>query len=167
MPLLIVFEYPRCVVITSTENVRFLPQESPARSDLAVERRNIPESAMFGEVAVPHNSVVVPAYRAESHIEAFHASVARTVEEITEDYEIFFVEDCGGDGSWDVIRRLGTADNRVKGLRFRRNFGQHFGIAAGLDHSDRDWVVVVDGGFQDPPRANNFPVNAISVSELQ
>lgn len=49
--------------------------------------------------------------------------------------------------------KTGTSDNRVKGLRFSRNFGQHFGITAGLDHSDGHWVVVMDGDFQDPPSA--------------
>ena len=61
------------------------------------------------------------------------------------------VEDCGGDGSWQIIRELAAADPRVKGLQFSRNFGQHYGITAGLDHCDGDWVVVMDCDLQDRP----------------
>ena len=42
-------------------------------------------------------------------------------------------------------------DPRVKGLQFSRNFGQHYGITAGLDHCDGDWVVVMDCDLQDRP----------------
>jgi dolichol-phosphate mannosyltransferase len=61
------------------------------------------------------------------------------------------VEDCGGDRSWEIIRELARKDPRVKGIQFSRNFGQHHGITAGLDHSDGDWVVVMDCDLQDRP----------------
>ena len=47
--------------------------------------------------------------------------------------------------------RAGAPDPRVKGLQFSRNFGQHYGITAGLDHCDGDWVVVMDCDLQDRP----------------
>jgi dolichol-phosphate mannosyltransferase len=61
------------------------------------------------------------------------------------------VEDRGGDRSWEIIRELAQADPRVKGLQFSRNFGQHYGITAGLDHCDGDYVVVMDCDLQDRP----------------
>jgi dolichol-phosphate mannosyltransferase len=36
-------------------------------------------------------------------------------------------------------------------VQFSRNFGQHFGITAGLDHCDGDWAVVMDDDLQDLP----------------
>ncbi|NBR28775.1 MAG: glycosyltransferase, partial [Betaproteobacteria bacterium] len=36
-------------------------------------------------------------------------------------------------------------------IQFSRNFGQHYGITAGLDHCDGDWVVVMDCDLQDRP----------------
>jgi dolichol-phosphate mannosyltransferase len=47
----------------------------------------------------------------------------------------------------DMARR----DRRVRGLQFSRNFGQHYGITAGLDYCDADWVVVMDCDLQDRP----------------
>jgi dolichol-phosphate mannosyltransferase len=50
-----------------------------------------------------------------------------------------------------MIVDLAKRDTRVKGIQFSRNFGQHYGITAGLDHCDGDWVVVMDCDLQDRP----------------
>jgi glycosyltransferase involved in cell wall biosynthesis len=98
-----------------------------------------------------HISVVTPVYRAEGCLRELYARLVAALEPITGDFEIVMVEDCGGDGSWQLIRELAAADPRVKGLQFSRNFGQHYGITAGLDHCDGDWVVVMDCDLQDRP----------------
>ena len=73
------------------------------------------------------------------------------METITDDFEILLIEDCGGDRSWPMIVDLARRDPRVKGLQFSRSFGQHYGITAGLDYCDSDWVVVMDCDLQDRP----------------
>jgi dolichol-phosphate mannosyltransferase len=70
---------------------------------------------------------------------------------ITADFEIVLVEDCGGDRSWEIIRELASKDQRVKGIQFSRNFGQHYGITAGLDICNGAFVVVMDCDLQDQP----------------
>ena len=98
-----------------------------------------------------HLSVVIPVYRAEGILEELYRRLRAALETLTPDFEIVLVEDCGGDRSWDVIRELARRDGRVRGIQFSRNFGQHYGITAGLDHCDGDWVVVMDGDLQDRP----------------
>jgi dolichol-phosphate mannosyltransferase len=98
-----------------------------------------------------HISVVTPVYRAEGCLRELYTRLVAALESITGDFEIVMVEDCGGDGSWQIIRELAATDPRVKGLQFSRNFGQHYGITAGLDHCDGDWVVVMDCDLQDRP----------------
>jgi dolichol-phosphate mannosyltransferase len=73
------------------------------------------------------------------------------LESISPNFEIVLVEDCGGDNSWQVIERLATADQRVRGIQFSRNFGQHYGISAGLDICQGEWVVIMDCDLQDRP----------------
>ena len=73
------------------------------------------------------------------------------MESITPDFEIILVEDCGGDRSWEIIEKLAKTDGRVKGIQFSRNFGQHYGISAGVDQCDGDWLVVMDCDLQDRP----------------
>jgi dolichol-phosphate mannosyltransferase len=96
-------------------------------------------------------SVVIPVYRAEDCLEELYRRLKAALETVSESFEIVLVEDCGGDGSWQIIQSLSRRDPRVKGLQFSRNFGQHYGITAGLDHCDGDWVVVMDCDLQDRP----------------
>jgi dolichol-phosphate mannosyltransferase len=100
---------------------------------------------------MPYFSVVVPVYKSKECLEELHRRLAAALRTITEDYEIILVEDCGGDGSWEVIVELAARDARVTGLQMSRNFGQHYAITAGLDQSRGDWVVVMDGDLQDAP----------------
>jgi len=100
---------------------------------------------------MPHISVVIPVYKAEACLHELYRRLCAAIGTITEDFEIILVEDCGGDESWTIIGELAHQDNRVKGLQFSRNFGQHYGITAGLDICDGDWVVVMDCDLQDRP----------------
>lgn len=99
----------------------------------------------------PLISVVIPVYRAEKMLDELYARLKAALEPVSPAFEIVLVEDCGPDRSWDVIERLAAADPRVVGLQFSRNFGQHYGITAGLDLCKGDWVVVMDCDLQDAP----------------
>jgi glycosyltransferase involved in cell wall biosynthesis len=100
---------------------------------------------------IMHISVIVPVYKAENCLQELYNRLKNTLEQITSDFEIILIEDCGGDRSWDVIVKLAREDSRVKGFQFSRNFGQHYGITAGLDYCGGDWVVVMDCDLQDQP----------------
>lgn len=100
---------------------------------------------------VPHISVVVPVYKADHILDELYRRIKAALETISADFEIVFVEDCGGDNSWQMIEKLAAVDPRVRGIQFSRNFGQHYGITAGLDHCHGDWVVVMDCDLQDRP----------------
>jgi glycosyltransferase involved in cell wall biosynthesis len=67
-------------------------------------------------------------------------------------YEIVFVDDGSGDGSWAVLEELAAADGRVKVVRLRRNFGQSAALKAGIDWSAGAAVVTMDGDLQNDPR---------------
>lgn len=100
---------------------------------------------------VPHLSVVIPVYKAENCLDELYLRLRLALESISNNFEIILVEDCGGDRSWQEIERLARADPRVRGLQFSRNFGQHYGITAGIDYCRGDWVVVMDCDLQDRP----------------
>jgi glycosyltransferase involved in cell wall biosynthesis len=98
-----------------------------------------------------HLSVIIPVYKAESCLLELYSRLKKTLETISSNFEIILVEDCGGDRSWEIIKELSKQDSRVKGFQFSRNFGQHYGITAGLDQCKGDWVVVMDCDLQDQP----------------
>ena len=99
----------------------------------------------------PHISVVIPVYKAEYCLNELYQRLKISLEIISTNFEIIMVEDCGGDNSWQVIEKLAMSDSRIRGIQFSRNFGQHYGITAGLDISAGDWVVVMDCDLQDAP----------------
>jgi dolichol-phosphate mannosyltransferase len=100
---------------------------------------------------MPKISVVSPVYGCKNSLDELYTRVKDTLLKITEDFEIIFVNDASPDNAWETIREIVAKDNRVKGINLSRNFGQHKAIAAGIDHSQGDWVVVMDCDLQDRP----------------
>ncbi|MBA2653437.1 MAG: glycosyltransferase family 2 protein [Gammaproteobacteria bacterium] len=96
-------------------------------------------------------SIVVPIYNSEKCINVLYTRISLALQNFPLDYELILVDDGSKDDSWLLISTLAKQDKRVKGLRFTRNFGQHYGITAGLDFCQGDWVVVMDCDLQDPP----------------
>ena len=66
-------------------------------------------------------------------------------------WEVLFVDDGSTDGTADILERAALEDERVKLLRFTRNFGHQAAVTAGLDFAGGDAVVVMDADLQDPP----------------
>jgi len=96
-------------------------------------------------------SVVVPVYRSEATLRELHRRVVGALAPRGAAFEIVFVEDCGGDGSWRVIEELARSDARVKGIRLSRNFGQHNALLCGIRAARHEVVVTIDDDLQNPP----------------
>jgi glycosyltransferase involved in cell wall biosynthesis len=97
-------------------------------------------------------SVVVPVYRCTPCLGPLHQRVRAVLDELVDgDFELIMVDDRGGQGAWETIAALAAEDNRVRGLRLSRNFGQHAAITAGLAAARGDYAVVMDCDLQDPP----------------
>ena len=98
-----------------------------------------------------HLSIVIPVYNESSLIDELVKRVKQNVKLITEDYEIIIVDDGSHDNTWNSIENEAKSENRIKGIKFSRNFGHHYAITAGLHNSIGEWVVVMDGDLQDRP----------------
>jgi glycosyltransferase involved in cell wall biosynthesis len=96
-------------------------------------------------------SVVIPVYGCKTCLYELYIRLKKTLETITEDFEIILVNDASPDGAWETIVELTNKDKRVKGIDLSRNFGQHYAITAGLDHCNGEWIVVMDCDLQDQP----------------
>lgn len=96
-------------------------------------------------------SVVSPVYNAQNIIPTLVNRLEDVLIKISANYEIILVDDYSKDESWKVIDEISSINNRVKGIKLSRNFGQHYAITAGLDHANGDWIVVMDCDLQDRP----------------
>jgi glycosyltransferase involved in cell wall biosynthesis len=96
-------------------------------------------------------SIVIPVYNEVESLGPLHAEIAAVADKHQLDLEILFIDDGSKDGSWDLIARLGADDRRIRGIRFRRNFGKAAALNAGFHHSKGDIVITLDGDLQDDP----------------
>jgi dolichol-phosphate mannosyltransferase len=96
-------------------------------------------------------SVVVPVYGCADCLAALHDRLTRSVAQVTERYELVFIDDRSLDGGWEVLQRLARADAHVRAFRLSRNFGQDAAITAGLSQARGGWAVVMDCDLQEAP----------------
>jgi polyisoprenyl-phosphate glycosyltransferase len=109
------------------------------------------DSMTNNTIQVPEISVVAPAYRCRDCIPELYRRLVDTLDRITNQYEIIFIDDGSPQNDWEVIFEIARSDPRVKGIKLSRNYGQHYAITAGLDHAFGKWVVVMDCDLQDQP----------------
>jgi undecaprenyl-phosphate 4-deoxy-4-formamido-L-arabinose transferase len=96
-------------------------------------------------------SIVVPVFRASASLPELHCRLVEVFGASNGGLEILFVEDCGGDSSWDVIQALTAADPRVRGIRLSRNYGQHNALLCGIREARGEVIVTMDDDLQHPP----------------
>src|SRR5438552_3950127 len=97
----------------------------------------------------PEISVVVTVFDEAASLEELYRRAAAALD--GRDFELIFVDDGSTDGSFETIERLHAADARVRGVRLKRNFGQHPAMHAGLARARGAIVVTMDGDLQNPP----------------
>ena len=96
-------------------------------------------------------SIVSPVYRAETIIDNLVERIVGAVSQLTDNYEIILIEDCGPDNSWSKIHENCQKNPKVKGVKLSRNYGQQHAIQAGLDLSTGAYVITMDCDLQDQP----------------
>ncbi len=97
----------------------------------------------------PEVSVVVTVFNEAGSLEELCRRAVAALE--GRDFELIFVDDGSTDGSFAVVERLHEEDDRIHGVRLKRNFGQHPAMHAGLVRSRGEIVVTMDGDLQNPP----------------
>ncbi len=96
-------------------------------------------------------SVVVPLLNEAESLPELHDWIAKVMQSNSYSYEIIFIDDGSTDNSWERIEKLAKKDNRVKGIRFQRNFGKSQALHAGFEMAKGDVVITMDADLQDSP----------------
>ena len=98
----------------------------------------------------PKISIVVPLLNEQDNIGPLYEQITQSLTD-KYDYETIFVDDGSSDNSFNILSELQKADNRVRVIRFRKNFGQTPALAAGFAHARGDIVVAIDADLQNDP----------------
>ena len=97
-------------------------------------------------------SIVIPVYNEDESLQLLHAELDAVASQHGYALDIIMVDDGSTDGSWREIQRLSDADPRVRGLRFRRNFGKAAALSAGFELARGELVFTLDADLQDDPK---------------
>ena len=96
-------------------------------------------------------SVVIPLFNERESLPELKSRIDKVMSEEGLSYEILMIDDGSTDGSWVCIRELAAADARVKGIRFRRNYGKSAALFCGFEKAQGDLVATMDADLQDAP----------------
>jgi polyisoprenyl-phosphate glycosyltransferase len=96
-------------------------------------------------------SVVVPLFNEEGNVEALTSRVLAAMDRVGEPFELLFVDDGSRDRTPDLLRQLAARDDRVRVVRFTRNYGQEAAVEALYLNAAGRWLIQLDGDLQHPP----------------
>src|SRR5438552_11367649 len=100
-------------------------------------------------IRAPGFSIVVTLFNEAGTIEELHRRVVEALG--AADYELILVDDGSRDATWQIVERLQASNPRIRAVRFKRNFGQHPAMHAGLARAQGEIVVTMDGDLQNAP----------------
>lgn len=97
-------------------------------------------------------SIVVPVYNSATTLNSLLERLTRTLQPITQSYEIILVDDGSRDDSWEVMQALRTSyGEHLVAVQLMRNYGQHNTLMCGLGLARGEYVVTMDDDLQNPP----------------
>ena len=95
-------------------------------------------------------SLVIPVFNNENGLHLLMEAIS-SVDFLSQDAEIIFVDDDSLDKSWEKLKALKAANNQLKIIRLSRNFGQHGATLAGINESNGDYILTIDDDLEVHP----------------
>ncbi len=102
-------------------------------------------------------SVVISIFNEKESLGELVSGIRENLEKESLSYEIIMVNDGSTDGSWEEIRNLADdintpANQIIKGICFRRNYGKSAALYCGFEAAQGDVVITMDADLQDDPK---------------
>ena len=96
-------------------------------------------------------SVVVPSYNESESLSELCSWIDRVMSDNSLSYEVIIIDDGSVDDSWNLIKKMSKLNKKIKGIKFRRNYGKSAALNIGFAKSMGDIVVTMDADLQDSP----------------
>jgi dolichol-phosphate mannosyltransferase len=98
-------------------------------------------------------AIVLPVYNEKENLRPLTAKIQQSLNKLSINSEIIFVNDGSRDGSGEELDRMAATDRSIRVVHLSRNFGHSAAVRAGLDESNADAVILMDSDGQDDPLA--------------
>lgn len=97
-------------------------------------------------------SIIIPVYNEQDNLPLLFNSIYATMNTVNHAWEVVFIDDGSRDKSLQILQEYAQKDpERIRVVSFRRNFGQTAAIAAGIDYSIGNIIVLLDADMQNDP----------------
>ena len=100
---------------------------------------------------MPELSIIIPVYNEEESLELLYEKLLVGLTYCGRSFELIFIDDGSIDHSFVLLKQLSEQDERVKVIKFVRNFGQTAALAAGIDYALGRIIVPIDADLQNDP----------------
>jgi glycosyltransferase involved in cell wall biosynthesis len=100
----------------------------------------------------PDLSVIIPVRNEAENVRQLCQELVEVLGASQYSFELVLIDDGSTDETFNLLRELQAGEPRLRVIRFRRNFGQTAGFAAGFAHARGRLIVTMDGDLQNDPR---------------
>ncbi len=94
-------------------------------------------------------SIVIPVLNEAESLQQLYQEILQHSQ--GHDLEIIFIDDGSIDKSFEIMQNLASQDNRVRVVRFRRNFGKAAALQTGFSQAKGEVIFTMDADLQDNP----------------
>jgi glycosyltransferase involved in cell wall biosynthesis len=95
-------------------------------------------------------SILIPIYNSEENIFLLVEKIVNIFKNL--EYEINMVNDASNDNTHEeCIKLINKYPKLINYIKLRKNVGEHNAVMAGLNHSNGEWIIIMDDDFQNPP----------------
>lgn len=99
----------------------------------------------------PTYSVVIPVLNEEGNVEKLVERIVSVMERLMQPFEVLFVDDGSRDRTPELLRQVAARDDRIRVIRFTRNYGQEAAVEALYLNARGKFLIQMDGDLQHPP----------------
>ena len=97
-------------------------------------------------------SLVIPTFNSSASLPELISRIGHTFDKYS-DYEILLVDDNSSDDTWQIINDTCLINDKVRGFRLSRNFGQHNALLCGIRQAKGSLIVTLDDDLQHSPES--------------
>lgn len=118
---------------------------------LARFRFRYPSPTEYPPLMSAEIAIVVPVYNEEDNVLPLADEVTAAFAQVSQTYQLVFVDDASTDATWEKIRTAHLKDPRVTGVRHTRNAGQSAALWTGIQATQSPIIATLDGDRQNDP----------------
>jgi glycosyltransferase involved in cell wall biosynthesis len=96
-------------------------------------------------------SVVIPLFNEEESLPELCAWIEKVMHANNYTYEVILIDDGSTDNSWQVVEKLRSTNENLKGIKFQRNYGKSAALNEGFKAAQGNVIITMDADMQDSP----------------